>query len=264
MTDLWFKAAQSGDTDKLQEILTAGEATIGETDANGRTAIFYSQMRGHLDACVFLASHGEVPMDPSNLFEGPGGRLNFWQERMRQRPRAPALHWSEQAKQMTNWTVRRAPEPVPAGPEPAPRKVRVRLGHKKDAVAERQRTRQLAYHSHTTRAGKAHPFYTPRVWGVSRSRRGRCKPTLGDIEEDYSDYAISDDDDDENVAPECAPTPISLAEVIAAVAAARAAAAAAEEESDAESFDLVSIASDAASWIEVEPEDSGRWYRKEG
>ena len=98
----------------------------------------------------------------------------------------------------------------------------------------------------------------PRQWGVSR-RRGCHKPTLGDIDEDESDY-FSTDDEEETVD---APTPISLAEVIAAVAAARAAAAA-EEESDAESFDLVSIASDAASWIEVEPEESGRWYRKEG
>ena len=74
-------AAAAGDLALVQDILAYADSPPqpNAPDDEGRSAIFYSQIRGHSDVTAFLVQHGWTAMPEGNLYAGPGGRSMFWQ-----------------------------------------------------------------------------------------------------------------------------------------------------------------------------------------
>jgi len=74
------EAAGRGDLDAVRAALSSpdGVAKPNAPDADGRSAIFYAQLRGHTEIIELLVSKGWTPMPEGCTFRGPGGRSCFW------------------------------------------------------------------------------------------------------------------------------------------------------------------------------------------
>ena len=202
-----FIAARSGDTARLRELLSRPDASFSpaEADEAGRTAIFYAQLAGHAEATALLTRHGWSPMERTNTFDGPGGRLMFWSDpsgvRVRQlrppREPAPMVNWgapSPHAVAQAGHDEREAAAAArAAGQPPAPQLTKeLPKSRKKETVAFRKALRKAEYHrgGNTSSGGPDHPFYARKRPGIGKAC---AKPGLrrvrDEVEEEQEDEA---------------------------------------------------------------------------
>ena len=74
-------AAASGNYELCEALLAENPRPAPNApDAEGRSAIFYAQLRGHSAVVALLAARGWTKMPEGNLHEGPGGRTIWWNE----------------------------------------------------------------------------------------------------------------------------------------------------------------------------------------
>lgn len=206
MSHLLFIAARTGDAPALHRLLTdhSDDLIRDEVDDAGRTAIFYAQLGGHVDAVTLLSQHGWTPMDKSNMFEGPGGRLCFWSEpkgvRVRQlRQHAPLVNWDAPQPRVP-WSMVHSVASGDTEGRPFP----AHVSRKKETVAFRKRQRQARYRSvqnSFVALGMDHPMYPRKAEHSSKRRRARgaALPTLRRIKDELDDYDTVETNMDEEL-----------------------------------------------------------------
>ena len=71
-----FSAARCGDEHAVRMLVA--DSPPNEPDSQGKTAIFYAQLNGHLKVRDILAESGWDAMEEANMFAGPGLLRLFW------------------------------------------------------------------------------------------------------------------------------------------------------------------------------------------
>merc|ERR1719240_1086018 len=155
------EAAAAGDLARVQSILAYPHPPLqpNAPDAEGRSAIFYAQIRGHTDVTNFLVQHGWTAMPEGNLWRGgPGGRTMFWkwhQDTARPVSTTRPVNDTDMTKHVRRETAKQDWQSV---------------------VAKRDLRRKYAYASNPHVVGKAHKLYARKTAGCSL--KSHCKPGL--------------------------------------------------------------------------------------
>lgn len=149
-------AAAEGDIKRCATLLAGDSPPLPNApDSEGRSAIFYAQVRGHAGVAKLLSTNGWTPMPEHNLWlGGPGGRAMWWSA--------------------GSWAVARpiaAQRSIPSQPQSGRAKASKRL------------ERRLSGHRSGLSgrygpSGPAHPWYHRKTAGESAAARANKKPGL--------------------------------------------------------------------------------------
>ena len=167
------KAASDGDIYAVRDILASFDdpLPVNAPDAEGRSAIFYAQIRGFQEITDLLESVGWTKMPEGNTFRGAGGRLCFWEydgvaaaaATLKQQPSRSALRFLYAQKPTTASAIVRE--------------------KKKTDIALRHANRKVEYGATFATVGKGHTLYSRKAAGTSRyvraSKAGKAiRPAL--------------------------------------------------------------------------------------